>query len=290
MSKHIIVETIFDKKKHRQVQITRVVGNKTEEQVRAEIAVVKDRVRKSNEEFIKEREQAVLDKRAVRKDKLGDNEETLTRIDLDFVMNNLSKETGNSVFFIARSRVGKSYALCRLVLKMMQWDADLIPIFMCGNVQSEPYSILKKQVPIVQGFKPSLVETLKTVNDYMGEGRQYKWLVVLDDILDARNSTSLRNICLSFRNSLVSSIISIQSPTLVQRNVRNSSTAYFFGNCTGQECEGVMEKFLQYMPYFRKIKNKDDRVAELNILTKNHEFLVTFPLVPNDKLYQFKAS
>lgn len=271
------------------MKFSRVVGNKTEEQVRNEIALAKEQIRKSNEQHMYEREQALSQQRAVRNDKIGVLEQQLTRINLDDVLKQYSKDTGNSTFLIARSRVGKSHMLCKLIEKLMVWNDQLIPIIFAGNPSSEPYKMLSGKIPIISGYRPSVVETLKTINDWLPEDRQYHFLVVLDDILDARNSSSLRNICLSYRNVNISSIISIQSPTLVQRNVRNSATCYMMGQTTGQETVGLLEKFLQYMPYFKQIRNKDDQHAELNLLTKDHEFLAYFPLNPDDRLYRIKA-
>ena len=278
-SKQVIVKTILDKRTGKQVKFTRVVGKRSEAEVLAELENELDKIRISNAELFN----------SILNTKTTNPEENLERIDLDDVLTQFSKDTGNSTFIIARSRVGKTHLLCKLLQKLMVWDDQLVPIIFAGNPSSEPYQTLNKRVPIFAGFRPSVLETLKTINDFMPTDKQFHFLVVLDDILDARNSGTLRNLCLSYRNVNISSIICIQSPTLVQRNVRNSATCYLMGQTTGQETTGMLEKFLQYLPYFKRIKNKDLQHAELSDLTKNHEFLAYFPLTPDDILYRIKA-
>ena len=210
-------------------------------------------------------------------------------IELQDTLKFYTKKTGQNIFVIARSRVGKSHLIVKMIQMMKKWDPLLIPVIFAGNIGSNPYVPILDEIVCIDGFRPSIIDSMKLINDLQPNDRKYRWLVVLDDILTARNNETLKNLCLSYRNALISSIISIQSAVLVQRNVRCNASAYFIGKSESQERDSLMDKFLRYQPSFRHIKNKDEQMEKYEQHTDDYKFLAIFPLEPDNKTYVLKA-
>lgn len=134
---------------------------------------------------------------------------------------NPDPKTGKSYLILGSSFSGKTTFIVENLNKLFPLDYDLICLF-TETKNSEPLKKLDKNLPIMifEGWQPEIPQFLKGINDECNN--KFKFLCILDDIVDAKMSKTLNKLILTFRNSNISTCISIQYPRLISKASRSS--------------------------------------------------------------------
>lgn len=89
----------------------------------------------------------------------------------------------------------------------------------------------RKGFVIFEGLQPAVIQfihIIQTISPHLN----WRWLIVIDDILEIHGSKLVNNLLMSYRNACISTIISIQAPKMsspAQRNNPNNILCGFFG-------------------------------------------------------------
>jgi hypothetical protein len=266
---------VYSKREKKNFKKTLSAKKFTEEEILHNFEIFKQKINEDNEKYEAEKIQ-----------KQESSKCNLKRQELSDVVSHLDKHTGNSILCFASSKSGKSFMLVKLLDVLLKWNPNLIPVLFLGNPNAEIYKPLRGRFAMFEGFRPSIVETLRAING-IDEGRKFEWLVILDDIVNARHSEILRNCLLSWRNSGISCIGLLQNATLINKNLRGNASVYLYGRNKREEITGLMSRFLKTLEPFRFLKTEDKSDC-YNELTQDYNFLVNYPN-DSDDLYLLKA-
>jgi hypothetical protein len=135
------------------------------------------------------------------------------------------KTNTSSTILIGQSRAGKSVLIDYLFKRFFK---NHITILFTPNYQSHVYDRIRNNPNTIISpfFIPHIIGMMNEINQETNN--KYKFLVILDDIVDARYKLQLEQLVLSLRNSNISSIIGIQWPPLIKPNVRNNANNVCF--------------------------------------------------------------
>lgn len=283
---------IYSKRNKKNMSKTISKKTMTQEEIQKELEEYKKIVEDDNIKYVEERNQMKKDNFIeTKKPHLISNEdksEALEKISVDDIIQKLDHNTGNSMFIIGSSRSGKTYMLKKILEVWMEQDPLIIPIFFIGNRGAPIYKEIKNDFPFFDGLKASLVETLKIINTAIE--KPYKFLIILDDILNVRYSDVVQNLALSYRNSMFSSIFLLQNATLIFKNARNNASVYLFsGNTKYREALFLQKEYLQYLDFFRPVKNMGDKIKLFQNVCKNYGFIAYFPLINESEIFLTNA-
>ena len=132
-----------------------------------------------------------------------------------------NSETGKSTLILGASFSGKTFLLVRELNKIHPGDYECIILF-TESINADPLKNINPRlnVQVFQGFQPNIVDFLKRVNDLL-ENR-FRFLIILDDVVDQKMSKTLNKMILTYRNANISSVILIQYPNLISKSSRSS--------------------------------------------------------------------
>lgn len=103
---------------------------------------------------------------------------------------------------------------------------------------------------------------------------KYKFVNMLDDIIDVKFSALISNLILTYRNSNISSLISLQYPKLLNKSARaNINNIILFNFNTDETIIDTIKLYLRN--HFNKLgfKTFDEQLSLYKELTKNHGFI-----------------
>lgn len=179
----------------------------------------------------------------------------------------LDPNTGNSTVLFGSSKAGKSTLLMYLYRKYYQ---NAISILFSENPQIKLY----KDPKLIRStyFLPSVIGDFHRIN--RRTKNHYDFTVLMDDIVDEKENNTVRKLILTFRNSNISSIVSLQSPTLLNKSNRASvNNIIFFRFNTDEMIEQVIRTYLS--SYLKG--RMDDKIRQYRELTKDHQFIYLDP-------------
>ena len=135
-------------------------------------------------------------------------------------------------------------------------------------------------------FHPEIVKKIHTFNKT--HDKYFKFLVLLDDVIDVRNQKELDKLFSIYRNMNISTIASMQWYAYFNKGNRGNMNYIIIGKNGQEGSEKVAEVFLQG---FSKEKGKSNKIAEMDKFlkenTKDHNFLV-LDILDDFTLYRFK--
>ena len=138
-----------------------------------------------------------------------------------FEIDRQNPDTGKSTLILGASFSGKTFLLAHELNKLQPGDYECIILF-TESVNADPLKDInpKLNIQVFQGFRPNIVDFLKRVNDLL-ENR-FRFLIILDDVVDQKMSKTLNKMVLTYRNANISSCILIQYPNLISKSSRSS--------------------------------------------------------------------
>lgn len=189
----------------------------------------------------------------------------------------LDPNTGNTTFILGSSKMGKSTSLMYIYDKYYS-GKDFVSILWTANPQIELYkhhkNLLKSGVWNKKSEEVIMAEkTIQTKTK-----NKYKFCNMFDDVINVRNNTLIDNLLLTYRNSNMSSILSLQYSNLMSKCSRsNCNNILAFGFNTDEAILVVIKTFLSGYLRTLGIANIDDQVNWYKEMTKDHSFIYIKP-------------
>jgi hypothetical protein len=178
-------------------------------------------------------------------------------------------ETGGcSILLEGSGRCGKTTMLKHLMDNYFQKHCGAI---FSQSAKCEAYKNMKYPLmPLSSVYIPELVNVAYRINRECKNA--YPFLFVIDDVPLAKNDKELLKTLTIYRNSGISLIHGVQTPTLVNPTCRSNYTFFLlFHNNSSEQAENVCKQFLR--GYFPSKVTMNDRVAWLQETTKDHHFI-----------------
>lgn len=175
---------------------------------------------------------------------------------------------GCSILMVGSTRCGKTTCLKHILDKYFKNHLGAI---FSESAKAPAYSHMKYPLlPLSSCFIPELIKDSYHINKEMKN--YYDFLYVLDDVPLVKNDKQLLKMLTIYRNSNISAITCVQSPTLLNPTCRsNFNFVLLFKQNTAAQCEAVIKAFLRGV--FPDKMNYDQKIALYQKLTEDHHFL-----------------
>jgi hypothetical protein len=188
---------------------------------------------------------------------------------------------GCSILMIGSTRCGKTTALKHILDKYFQKSVGCI---FSESAKAPAYQDMKyPNLPLCSTYVPELVKDAYRINRELKN--HYDFLFILDDCPLMKNDKQLLKLLTIYRNSNLSAIIAVQSPTLLNPTCRSNFNfvLLFHSNSTAQ-VEAVIKYYLRGV--FPEDWNYEKKIAVYKELCQDHHFLFIDNL--NGLLYRCK--
>lgn len=194
----------------------------------------------------------------------------MDKSNLDLILNN---DTGNTTFLLGASQRGKSTVLMYVYDKYYSGN-DFISILFAINYQIKAYKNHKNLI-ICKTFN-NQAEKLIKMEKYINTNckNKYKFCNMFDDIIDQKYNKLLNSLITTFRNSNISSVISLQYPKFLSRNQRtNIHNILLFGFNNDEAIIDVVKFWLK--GFFNKLgyKTENEQIEFYKEVTKDYGFI-----------------
>lgn len=287
------------------VSLTMPFGS-TNEQIQEEIKKLKEKQKEENNDFKNKRyneneikkEADLVDKSLhidkIPKTSLGidlrkklcfSNEPTQPSLILD-------KGTGNTLFIVGSSKAGKSYALIKVYEEYYMNDTKTIAILFTDSPQSPHYKDLRKKGLVIcpeGGFNDdakAFITKIKALQTKLDN--PVRFLLMFDDVLNLRYSDIIQKALLIYRNSYISTIISIQYPNLLNKSMRaNVNNIFLFRFNSDETIEVAIRAFCGSYEPFLSINSMEKKIKKYKELTMDHKFIYVNPATASISLAKF---
>lgn len=189
----------------------------------------------------------------------------------------LDQNTGNTTFIMGSSKMGKSTALME-IYDTYYSGKEFISILWTANPQIKLYkghkNLLKSGIWNKQSEE--VIEAEKKIQTKTKN--RYKFCNMFDDVINVRNNTLIDNLLLTYRNSDMSSIISLQYSNLMSKCSRsNCNNILCFGFNTDEAIVVVIKTFLSGYLRTQGINILEDQINWYKEVTKDHSFIYIKP-------------
>lgn len=188
----------------------------------------------------------------------------------------LDPKTGNTVLLVASSKAGKTTIQMALYKK---YFTKTISVLFAGSPQLSIYK--QKNLIVTDAYEPDIVEIMRKLNKY--SNNKFEFTCLFDDMISIGRDDTIQALFLSLRNSLISSIISLQYVNLMSKACRGNVNTIIGGSMNSDENILVFIK-CYLLSYMRKIglTREGDMIAYYRRLTENHGFVNISP--SNEKI------
>lgn len=187
----------------------------------------------------------------------------------------LNEGTGNTTLLLGSSKVGKSTLLMSIYNK---YYTDQICVLFAHNPQISEYKdsrSAKKNLIVCNQFFPEVIRTEHRIQKKTKN--KFAFCNFLDDILDDKDQKVMKSLVLSLRNSKISSVISLQFPSLVNKSVRgNINNVILFRFNSDEGIKSAIDAFLGSTLRAMGI-SKNDEIMWYKQATKDHQFIYFRP-------------
>lgn len=189
--------------------------------------------------------------------------------DRPFVLNMPDVSTGGcSILMLGSGRSGKTTALKYIIDK---YFSKHVGVLFSQSAKAQAYSHMKYPLlPLSSAFVPELMNDAYHIN--RETKNHYPFLFVLDDVPLAKNDKQLLKLLTIYRNSGISGIVCVQSPTLLNPTCRSNFTfTMLFKQNSTEQIEQTIKMFLR--GYFPDTWNYEKKIEWYRAQTDNHYFL-----------------
>lgn len=190
-------------------------------------------------------------------------------LDKEFSLNIPDPDTGGcSILMIGSGRSGKTTALRHIIDNYFKKHCGVI---FSQSAKAEAYKNMKYPLlPLSSCFIPELINCGYRINKETKN--HYPFLFVLDDVPLARNDKELMKTLTIYRNSGISCIQCVQTPSLVSPTCRSNFTFFMlFHNNSTEQTENTIKFFLR--GYFPTTWRMEDKIRWYNEQTSDHHFI-----------------
>lgn len=190
--------------------------------------------------------------------------------DKPFVLNMPPVDTGGcSILMLGSGRSGKTTALKYILDKYFK---PHIGVIFSQSAKAQAYQHMKyANLPLSCAFVPQLMNDAYHINKETKN--HYPFLFVLDDCPLVKNDKELLKMLTIYRNSGISGIVCVQSPTLLNPTCRSNFTfSMLFKQNTTEQIEQTIKGFLR--GYFPKDWNYEKKIEWYRQATDDHHFIL----------------
>lgn len=178
------------------------------------------------------------------------------------------KTGGCSILMVGSTRCGKTTCLKHILDKYFRRHIGAI---FSESAKAPAYQHMKyPNLPLSCAFVPELIRDSYMINKDLKN--HYDFLYVLDDVPLAKNDKQLLKMLTIYRNSNISAIDCVQSPTMLNPTCRsNFNFVLLFHQNTTEQTEQVIKAYLR--GYFPKNWRYEDKIEWYNKATADHHFI-----------------
>lgn len=189
----------------------------------------------------------------------------------------LDKNTGNSTVLIGSSKVGKS-TLMMHIYNIYYSKSKFITTLYTSNPQSfGGFDKINRNLIIHKDIEEKVIKGQKLINEECNN--KYNFVNMFDDILTLNRKTLINNLVLTYRNSMMSTVICMQYSNLLSKMSRaNFNNVIMHQLLTDEAIEVVIKTFLRSNLKKRlKTNNLQDMIQWYKKNTNDHKFLYYRP-------------
>lgn len=177
-------------------------------------------------------------------------------------------ETGGvTIAMIGSTRSGKTTLLKHMLNKFFD---DYIGVLMSPSLHAPVYEDMKKSLVKAPAYVPAVIDECYKINK--DTKNHYPFLMVLDDIVTAKFDKTLMKSFTIYRNSGITTVMSVQNPIILNSVTRGNINFVMLGYLNSDEaCERAIRMFC-----YASIpgKNIEAKIQEYKRLTADHHWLV----------------
>jgi len=176
---------------------------------------------------------------------------------------------GCSILMLGSGRAGKTTALKYILDKYFSKHCGVI---FSQSAKAEAYKHMKYPLmPLSCVFIPQLMNDAYHINKETKN--EYPFMFVLDDCPLAKNDKELLKLLTIYRNSGISGVVCVQSPTLLNPTCRSNFTfMMLFKQNSSEQIEQTIKGFLR--GYFPKGMTYEDKIEWYKKATEDHHFIL----------------
>lgn len=254
------------------------------------------------DEEIKLKIEDMKDEQRLKNDDFRRNGEKVKRINPNFRIKNalkdikvknrinlkLDKDTGNTIFIIGSSKMGKSTCMMHLYRKYFDKKNFISMLFSKSkhiDVYKDNNRLMKCDT--FNNDSAKLINLEKFINSKTRN--KYNFMNMLDDIVDVKFNKLLNEMIMTYRNSNISCIVSMQYAKLLAKNARtNINNIILFGFNTDESIEDIIKTYLK--GYFGKLglKSMDEKINFYRKVCENHGFIYLHPASNHISFHRLK--
>ena len=201
----------------------------------------------------------------------------------------LDKNTGNSTVLFGSGKRGKTTLMMHLYEKYYVPDKDFITTLFSINSHIQAYKTDSKllRCDTFNDKSEKFIRLEKYINSKTKN--KYKFLNMFDDCIDMKYSGLVNQMVLTYRNSLLSTIMCLQYTYLMSKmNRANVNNIIIFGCNSYEAACDLIKTFLR--PYFIKmnVKTEPQQVELFKYVTDNHGFFYIHNATDNISFHRLK--
>jgi hypothetical protein len=172
---------------------------------------------------------------------------------------------GSSILMIASTRAGKTTLMKHI---MKHHFGEHFGVLFSESAKSPAYQDFKnKNFPKSSCFVPELIKDAYMINKEIKN--YYPFLFILDDCPMVKGDKQMLKLTTIYRNSGISCITCIQSPSLLSPTQRSNFNVVLLGRCnTTAQSEANIKAYLRGV--FPDGLNMDQKIRIYDELTKDH--------------------
>lgn len=181
------------------------------------------------------------------------------------------EETGFTTVLFGSSKSGKTTLMKEIVKIPQLAEPDVIKFLISPSINAKIYKDIDKKIIRMDRWRDELVKGIERIQKKTKN--KYTFLLIIDDCILNKNSGKIMQLFCTMRNIKVSTIMLLQSTTLLNRNSRFNSNNIIFKKCNvGEGVEQIMEWFLRSYPPFDKMDKNQQQQAYREI-TNDYGFI-----------------
>ena len=187
-----------------------------------------------------------------------------------FVLDLPPVETGGcSILMLGSGRSGKTTALKYVI---DHYFGKHVGVIFSQSAKAEAYKHMKyDNLPLCSVFIPQLMNDAYHINKETKNA--YPFLFVLDDCPLVKNDKELLKLLTIYRNSGVSGVVCVQSPTLLNPTCRSNFTfVMLFKQNSTEQIEQTIKGWLR--GYFPQGWSYEQKIAWYKSATDDHHFIL----------------
>jgi hypothetical protein len=199
-----------------------------------------------------------------------------------FALNLPDDKFGCSIMLIGSTRSGKTTMLNHI---FNTYFKEYITSVHTNSLQSDIYKEMKKSTIACPMYLPELMKDCYKINK--ATNNKYKFLHIIDDVVDKKYDKTLMRLFTYWRNSRISGIITAQEISIMNAIQRSNINFIILGRLNSDMAiEKVIKSYLR--SHFPKSMNLNDCIKAYKELTSDHRFIVMDCI--NDDIFLSKVS